>query len=69
MIQEILMWASIIGAFAYTTYSLGKTIWNAFQDKPTGCAGGCPGCSAKTDLLKQVRQNKFKPVHITQQNH
>ncbi|MGQ1784201.1 MULTISPECIES: FeoB-associated Cys-rich membrane protein [unclassified Saccharicrinis] len=69
MVQEILMWISVAGAFGYTAFSLGKSIWSAYQDKPSDCAGTCGGCSAKTDLLKQVQQNKIKPIHLYRPNH
>ncbi|WP_066628803.1 hypothetical protein [Labilibacter marinus] len=62
MVQEILMWISVVGAFSYTAYSFGKVIWSAYQENNAGCAGSCGGCSAKTDLLKQVNFKKLKPV-------
>ena len=69
MIQEILMWTSVVGAFGYAFYSLGKAIWSAYQENQPGCAGSCGSCSAKTDLLKLVKQNKMKPVHMANLNH
>ena len=66
MVQEIMMWISVISAFGYTGYSLVKSISNAYQQKTTGCSGGCSsGCSAKTDLLKQLKNNQFKPVKVS----
>ena len=60
MIQEILMWICITSAFGYTFYSLYKTIKSAYQENKSGCSGACGGCSAKNDLLKNIKQNKIK---------
>ena len=61
MIQEILVWMSVVGAFGYTAYSLGKTIWGAYQPNITNGGGSsCGGCTVKSDLLKQVKKNQIR---------
>ncbi len=69
MVQEILMWASVSGAFAYTAYGLVKSIWSAYQEKQPGCAGACSGCSAKNDLLKKVKHKHIRPIQLINQKH
>ncbi len=64
MIQEILMWISVVSAFGYAAYSLGKTIWESYQESQPGCSGSCGSCSAKKDLLKQSKLKHFKPVKV-----
>jgi hypothetical protein len=62
MLQEILMWCSVGGAFGYTFYSLAKIIRNAYLGKGTACGGSCSGCSAKKDLMKQIEYKNLKPI-------
>ncbi len=58
MIQEILMWSSVSGAFGYTLYSFVKIVMNTFQEKKLGCSSGC-SCGSKSDLLKNIKVNKL----------
>ncbi len=64
MIQEFLMWTSVIGAFGYTTFSMSKIIWDAYKKKEDSCGGACGGCDAKHDLLKKIKRNEIKPLHF-----
>jgi hypothetical protein len=57
MMQEIIVWIIITMAFAYTIYSLIKTI----VTKPkSNCDTGCCGCDAKKDIMKQVEYKKLR---------
>ncbi|MCW3788101.1 FeoB-associated Cys-rich membrane protein [Plebeiibacterium sediminum] len=60
MIQEILMWLSVVGAFVYALFSLGKLIYNTSNNKGSVCSSGCGGCSAKRSLLKQIDHKSLK---------
>ncbi len=56
MIQEILMWITVIGAFCYTGVSFIKIMLQTFQKRKQGCSSmGCCGCSAKKSLLNQLK--------------
>lgn len=58
MIQEILTGITVAGAFVYTIYSFGKTI---FAGNGSACGGGCPSCEAKDLLIKDIDKNGKKP--------
>ncbi len=61
MVQVILMWCCVIGAFGYALYSFAKIIMQTFQKRQPGCSGsGCCGCSAKRDLLKNIKFQPYK---------
>ncbi|MCW3806601.1 FeoB-associated Cys-rich membrane protein [Plebeiibacterium marinum] len=60
MVQEILMWCSVSGAFGYAFYSLGKIIYNSFQEKKAICSHGCAMCNAKTELLNNINFKSMK---------
>ncbi len=60
MIQEILMWLSVVGAFVYALFSLVKLIYDTSRNKGSGCSSGCGGCSAKRSLLKQIDHKSLK---------
>jgi len=63
MVQEILMWISVFGAFSYTAFAFIRIIYKSFQEKENGCnSAGCCGCSAKTDLLKHIKTKKLTYV-------
>lgn len=64
MIQEILMWISVVGAFGYTAYSFVKAIWEAYQPNTTGCSSGCGGCGLKSDILKGIKYKQLRPVDM-----
>lgn len=58
MIQDILTGISVLGAFIYVAISFGKVIYNSFISKTSlSCGGGCSGCSAKTELLQEVKKS------------
>ncbi|SMO44419.1 hypothetical protein SAMN06265379_101847 [Saccharicrinis carchari] len=66
MVQEILMWTCVVGAFGYTAYSFGKAIWEAYQPNVTnGCGSSCGGCGPKSDLMKQVKKNQIRPLKLS----
>ncbi len=70
MIQEILVWVSVVGAFGYTAYSFGKTIWESYQPNATnGCGSSCGGCGSKSDLLKQVKKNQVRLLNTGNMKH
>ena len=64
MIQEILTWSCVSGAFAYTLYGLGKTIKESYNKKSTGCTSSCGCCSVKKELLQNISAANLKLTPI-----
>ncbi len=66
MVQEILMWVSVVGAFIYTIFSVIKLISDTSKKTGSACSSsGCCGCEAKRSLIKQIKHknfNTFKPL-------
>lgn len=61
MVQEIIMYAIVVFAFAYCIRGIAKL----FTKKAQGCATGTCGCSSKTDLFHEIKNGK-KPFVISQ---
>lgn len=56
MVQDILTYISVGGAFIYIAISFTKIIYNSFiNEAATSCGGGCSGCSAKDELLRDIK--------------
>ncbi|MBZ4676632.1 MAG: hypothetical protein JG782_1252 [Anaerophaga sp.] len=53
MLQEILTGITVSGAFVYAFYSVWKTF---FSDNGRACSGGCPSCSAKDLIIKDINK-------------
>ncbi len=66
MVQEILMWISVGGAFVYAIFSIIKLVYNTSKKTNSLCSSsGCCGCEAKRSLIKQIKHkdfSSFKPL-------
>ena len=55
MVQEILTYFIVLWAF----YAAGKSLWKSLSAFKSGsgyvCSGGCAGCSAKNDLINDIK--------------
>jgi hypothetical protein len=62
MIQEILTYLIVIWAFTVAGRSFWRTMSALRSGSGISCSGGCSGCAAKNDLMKDIRlAGKVKP--------